>query len=100
MPCRYYTEAEEKRIAEEANGDLQRELDFVTRLLCEVCSDMAKSKMSGKLSSWYAAHKKMDAQRLAAEKREAAKFNREQKARQRALAKLTPAEKKMLGVQG
>lgn len=98
MPCRYYTEAEEKSMAVETITDLQRELDFVTRLLCAVCSDMAKSKLSGELASWYASHKKMDAQRLADEKREAAKFNREQKARQRALAKLTPAEKKMLGV--
>lgn len=100
MPCRYYTEAEEKRIAEEAMADLQNELDFVTRLLCEVCSGLPEKKMSFELASWYAAHKKMDAQRIAAEKTAAAKYNREQKARQRALAKLTPAEKKMLGVQG
>ena len=72
------------------------ELDEVTELLCELCKELEDEGIFKKFASvalrrWWEKHKKMDAERLERERKEAA----EKKAKEDALAKLTPEERKL-----
>lgn len=88
MPCTYYTPEEERQLAARETEKYKAELDKVTRLLCDVCRAFGPddkthffSEVRG-LKSWWSKHKKKDANRI----------------RKEALAKLTPEERKVLGV--
>lgn len=83
----------------------KKELDEVTELLCELCQHLEgtpstrfgnnfKRFSTIALREWWEKHKKMDAERLERERREAA----EKKAKENALNKLTPEERKLLGI--
>jgi hypothetical protein len=95
MPCRSdYGDAHN-------DSGLKTELDKVTRLLCGVCRDYERNyglPVSAlgdvELGRWWEEHKAADAKRVAREK---AAEEKEQKKRQ-ALSKLTPEEKKLLGL--
>lgn len=70
-----------------------RELDRVTDMLCTMLKGH-KGQLPANISEWWARHQALDARRKA-EKEAAAKEKAEKKA---ALAKLSPKEKKMLGI--
>lgn len=109
MPCQYDETADEiaarvnardKRLKREACQPYKKELDLVTRLLCEVMTihgDMKLSPMEfdekiadhTELQAWWKEHKKMD------ERRE---INERAELRTKALKKLTSEEKKALGL--
>lgn len=77
MPCRYYTEAEERQMAHDRADKAERErakasgeLDLATRLLCLACRklDGAEIPMGPELKKWWAQHKKKDTARRRAER--------------------------------
>lgn len=90
----------------------KKEADKVTELLCSFCEMVERATqlddgcmrvgdltlMPSKVRDWWEAHKEVDRKRR--EKEEAERKRREaaDKLRKDALAKLTPAEKKVLGL--
>lgn len=61
MPCRYYTEAEER-------DNAYRELNKLTRLLCAACARLDDlegfpPESTSELSQWWRAHQAADADR-------------------------------------
>ncbi len=125
MPCRYMETPEEvaqrleqaksKAEADRAKVRLQQELDLATRLLCDVCSTLERASLGHKLASdilrgseltgWWKRHKAQDEARKAREAEKARKKAAKAKAKRekaqhkaKALAKLTAAEKKALGL--
>lgn len=77
----------------------QQRLDKATRLLCELCDQLENGNFtgfSGEMSEWWRKHQKADAKRKAAEALEQQRI----KMRERALNKLTPKERRLLGVRG
>lgn len=106
---------EEKEIAKDyypskANGD------SVTVTLCKILSELpeellnnvvydAKNKTSRKLADWWESHLEADKERIAKEKKELEENNSklakevlDKKVKKAALAKLTPDERRVLGV--
>jgi ABC-type transport system involved in cytochrome c biogenesis ATPase subunit len=93
---------------------LYEELNKTTRLLCELCEKVegkANLQLSTELIEWWEHHKKVDAKRKAAEKESAARqaelarrlhkamrLLSENAARRAALNKLSPEERKLLGL--
>lgn len=80
--------------------EYKERLDKVTRLLCELCGTLEASGANTKklftreLSAWWEVHKKADRARELQERAE-----RTRKAtRRKALKKLTPAERRALGI--
>ena len=77
MACRYYTDYELKQQAQEAKAKAFQELDRVTRMLCEVCTQLEQNaprtlaEVPG-LADWLEEHKVLDQQRRAAEAEKAA----------------------------
>lgn len=92
MPCR------DGSYPEDTIRDQSRRLDKLTRLLCEASRKLEKSDQAGEMSpelrEWLAAHKIEDARReaRARELAEAARLRR------KAIEKLTPAERRALGL--
>jgi hypothetical protein len=76
----------------------RRRLDLATRVACEVLRNhsapVIKESFSKEVQDWWAKHQADDARREAAEKAKKAR----EKARVTALAKLTAAERKLLGL--
>lgn len=91
MPCY------DSRVDDDHRLTSQR-LDRATRVACEAFRSMTPEAIRDKLSQeaqrWWYNHQEMDRKRLAAE--EAAR--QRAKAKRDALAKLTPAERKALGL--
>lgn len=83
MPCTYYSPDEERELN-------QKELNKLTRLLCLA----VKGKTSPELEKWKEEHRIMDEQR----ERDEAAARRRKAAKRIALAKLSPEDKKALGV--
>lgn len=110
MPCRYYTEAEERDIAQRQAAETRQELDKVTRIACELMTYIEDKgydtlDLSNESAKWWRDHQIMDAKRKAAEaKKEAEKaalhaaLKAKEEARNRALSKLSEEEKKLLGI--
>lgn len=110
MPCRYDpTPEEEAQWAREARKKQEKEFEHnsrVAELLCAVMGvlettdkkselyDHLVSKQITALDTWWEKHKERDRVKARAEK---CKFNRDAE-RERALLKLTPKEKKLLGI--
>ncbi len=93
MPCTdgvtnyHYTE----------NPETKRRLDRATRVACEVLSTLTKtevSKLSSEAQGWWIAHQEQDQIRLA----RLAEANAKAAARKKAVLKLTPEERKLLGL--
>jgi hypothetical protein len=80
----------------------KKEADKVTDLLCSFCEMVERAGdltlMPSKVRDWWEAHKELDRKRRAKEDAERKKREAANKLRQDALAKLTPAEKKALGL--
>lgn len=78
---------------------LKQRLDTATDLLCGLCKKLEKSKigkklMTRELAKWWQAHQEADRIR-----EESERMRRERETtRQRALAKLSPAERRILGI--
>lgn len=96
MPCR-----DDGQLASEY-GNLQRRLDEVTQMLCGVLGAIEEAEepvridhLAIETQEWWNKHKKADEQRRSVEER--AKEAR-RLARERALAKLTPEERRALGL--
>ena len=89
MPCRSEPDYDEP---------IRQRLDHVTKLLCGLCGriedsgDMRHIQADPHLGVWWQAHKVADAKRKAEEQKKA----KEDATRKAALAKLTPAERKLL----
>lgn len=92
MPCTYYTPEEKCRIASEELNKLTRLLCEAARLLDEV--DSLPRPMSQELIDWLIEHKRLDALR---EQQAREKFQQAEKRRE-ALRKLSPEERKVLGL--
>lgn len=95
MPCRYYEPGEE---AEILNRQYKVKIDNLTRLLCEAMqiieAHCEAARVKAELVDWWERHKELDRQRIYAESMVAqAKAEKEA-----ALAKLTPHERKLLGL--
>lgn len=96
MPCRDYDDS--VRIVEDP--ETRRRLDHVTRMLCGLLQQLEEKNLlsciSGNITvlQWWKDHQAADRKRLEAE----AAARLKQKHRAAALAKLTPAERKLLGV--
>lgn len=86
-------------------------LDLVTRLLCDLCKTLERGshikicyellRPSTELSRWWEEHKRLDAERIACEAKEAkekAERLKKYKLRQEAISKLTLAEREALGL--
>jgi type II restriction/modification system DNA methylase subunit YeeA len=72
MPCRYYSEGEEKAIAQEESRRLKKELDLATRLLCRMLQEHGTSieehpSLSAELKEWKEKHDEQDKKRQEAE---------------------------------
>lgn len=67
MPCRYYTEAEERQMLAEDSARLKKELDRATKLLCGLLARLPKNSKhvvnDQELLAWRDEHDKMDAAR-------------------------------------
>lgn len=91
MPCR--TDDDDEGSALRTYEELNR----VTALLCDACNRLEIAEFmppSGALTDWWREHKKADAVRKEQERKD-----REKQARRRAaLAKLSPADRKLLGL--
>lgn len=126
MPCRYDESPEDIRRAKLAREEkekaekrrvrnLKRELDLATRLLCSVCGSLERASGHIKLGSdllrdpelteWWEKHKAADELRRKREAEKARKKAEKEKKKRaksalkkKALAKLTPAERKALGL--
>lgn len=92
MPCRYET-------GDESAARLSSELSKVTRLLCSACkvlqrsSIMWKTQYSDELQEWWEEHQKLKER----EDREHERLKQDL-LKKNALSKLTPEEKKVLGL--
>lgn len=114
MPCRvdptpeeearWRRNAEEKRkLEEERQRKLKRDLDKATRLLCEVMRTYDLESPSDELLTWWEAHKKMDAARLRKERRKQAEVERQERELQEhsdLLKKLNKKERALLKKHG
>lgn len=95
MPCRDGGPTDYEETVEK-----QRRLDKVTRMLCGLCRRVNKSgrdtliTYDAELTAWWADHQAEDRKREAEEAAERAK----ERARQAVLAKLSPRDRKILGV--
>jgi hypothetical protein len=93
MPCSDYRDEPNYEIAR-----LEKRLDAATKAACEMWNTLLEADMFELLSPstrlWGREHEAMDRKRIAAEQ---AEKDRKQ-ARTRALSKLTPAERKALGL--
>jgi hypothetical protein len=76
------------------NPETKHRLNAATRAACEMSKLVDRSKLSKETRKWVEAHDEMDRRREAAEK---TKKERET-TKKKALEKLTPAEKKALGL--
>lgn len=103
MPCRDYVD--DTRIVTEYrdNPETKKRLDRVTRLLCFVIRNLTPleknhlfgHKSNGQdLKKWWITHQKQDKLRLQKEKEK----REHKKIKTKALAKLTPKEKRALGL--
>lgn len=100
MPCNDGGPADASLISYEEQHRTRKRLDAATAAACEACGRLDDLGYIGKLSKktrkWYINHKQVDAERKAEEARK-----RGIKAtRKKALAKLTPEERKALGLNG
>lgn len=91
MPCRDYSSDYDLSV------ERQRKVDKLTRMLCTVLSAYNEAgirKLPAEVREWWREHQALDRQRLAAEEasRQRARLKK------RALDKLTPEERKALGV--
>lgn len=100
MPCQVdYPDdgSEEKRWK-----DLQNIADNVTRMLCEMCARLEAENLTHLLTAptkeWWEEHKKIDAERIAREERKQKIASDRKALRKSALGKLTPEERKVLGI--
>lgn len=108
MPCRDWDYVDNSRAAQDyqkAAQDAQAAADKTARLLCELCTAIEKQgagvQVSQELADWWEDHKRLDAQRAAAEAARLAadaEKKRLESLRQATLAKLTPDERKALGL--
>lgn len=119
MPCSYYTPSEWQEIQGQETAKqreiLKKELDKVADLLCHLCQDIESGvldcpnecavDMPEYVKPWWEEHKKTDAECRAREQAEIDKkkaLEKEakdrEKAKKAALKKLTPEEKKLLGL--
>lgn len=91
MPCRDYEGRDYSR-----ENDLRMQNDRLASMLCEACALLEHTNvgLQGRLSSWWIQHKEADRKAAEARKQERIK---EQKI-QKALAKLTEEDKKLLRV--
>ncbi len=114
MGCRNdYMWGSESSASDAELKEAKRKLDQVTRLLCGLCKHLESEEKAevidkvenGELLSWWKKHKKFDAKREAEEAEE--KRKKEEKKREKArkdalkasaIAKLSKAERKALGV--
>lgn len=75
-----------------------KRVDRLSNLLCEACKLLDKSPgtgaMSKALAKWWRQHQKRDAERVAREK----EVESQERLRKKILKKLTPKERKALGV--
>jgi len=106
MPCRGPDDNELYHEASNRARGYKSQLDYTTRLLCEICRELEKyhQPMSDPLKKWWDSHKEIDERRYKAEK---ARKLKEQEARlariekrekkAAALAKLTEEDKRILG---
>jgi len=70
MPCRYYTDAEERQMAleaaqnsEETITEMQEDLELLTRVACDLAGSLPVSKineLSSETVEWVVNHAKMD----------------------------------------
>jgi predicted RNA-binding protein Jag len=91
MPCQ--DDGQGEYYARKERQATQVRLDRVTEMLCRLCSQNA-DRLPGDINEWFRKHQEADRKRLAAEL--AAEVAAQKKAA--ALAKLTPEEKRMLGL--
>lgn len=98
MACRDYPSNDDPRAG---SPTVQDRLDQATRLLCELCRTIIARAMyedliepSGELSEWWHIHQEKDRIRLLME--QTRKLEEERK--QAVLAKLTPEDRKLLGL--
>lgn len=101
MPCRYYTEAEEAQMREQAEMERDQMIDDLTAMLCATCRLLKKNGLligESEAGKWYSEHQKMDAARIKSEREAKAKRRAEAKLKEQALVKLTPEEKQALGI--
>lgn len=92
---------------------LRQQLDLVTKLLASLCEHIEKTSQlqvlltieDGKLARWWGKHKKIEADRkaekVASEVRQIARAREEKErkdTRDKILKKLTPEDKKILGI--
>jgi hypothetical protein len=108
MPCSDYRPTAEEEYDDNLREARQR-ANHVTRLLCSVLQELERRDLvgmvNGEVYGWWVYHKKEDEARLAREakrqerqaRREAAQQKQEAE-RQAVLAKLTPEERKALGI--
>lgn len=90
MPCRDY------EYEEQCELERHKKADKLTRMLCEAMRLLKNSRIAipNELSDWWDDHQEAD---LKARRAEEAKALRA-KAKQNALRKLSPAERKLLGL--
>lgn len=90
-----------RHLEREEIAQKQYRLDLVTRLLCELCQTLEAESLSSileynpELIGWWKNHKREDQERFAREERAAS----DKRLKEKALAKLSPAEKKLLKLQ-
>lgn len=90
MPCSEWKENGSSSV----DRDTKDKLDQTTSMLCEVLQKTDTSKLSLKVRRWWMDHQRMDKLRLEADlQRKKTKLQKE-----KALAKLTPYERKLLGL--
>lgn len=84
--------------ASEENAELRGHVNYLTDMLCRIMQILKNRGEVGICPSqaqvWWEQHKRIDAARLKAEEAE----RKEQATREAALAKLTPAERRALGL--
>ena len=82
----------------------QRKNDQLAQMLCALCGKLEGTVAKGLIAStpglerWWKAHKKADELRRVEEKRKADEAARKQRIKQQALGKLTPEERRELGL--
>lgn len=71
MPCTYYLPGEEAALARDEANKVRKELDKVTRLLCDLTARIPKKYIEAgtELETWVAEHAEMDKRRKAAEEK-------------------------------
>ena len=83
----------------ECRQDERDALNLATRVACEACRlldtvGLKSNSLSQEARDWYEEHKVLDKQRIENEK----KLNKDANDRRRAIEKLSPRERKLLGV--